>query len=71
MLQAFFLLSTTTKTNHMKKTRLPNIGATNTKKQAAHDIVASGEKCYLNIERKVIDYCEFANRAFRINTQTL
>lgn len=50
----------------MKNTRLPKIGAKKTKKLAAQDIRESEGTCYLNMERLVFNYCNFANKAFRI-----
>lgn len=44
---------------------------TATKNQAVKDINSLGETCYLNIEEKVLTYCNNASRALRINTLSL
>jgi hypothetical protein len=41
------------------------------KNQAVKDINSLGEKCYLNIEEKVLTYCSNASLALRLNRLSL
>jgi len=37
------------------------------KEQASRDIIASGQRCYINIEKKVLTYCDNASNALWLN----